>query len=306
MKAFTKKLCLFILALLMFIPGNASAHLPRLVESDSDFVVITDPEISQAFYGELQGKPMEYHIISDREFRLYVGILVPDIPQVRKDISVEIHNMAIESHETIAILDGTTFEWTPYFEKFAKDHYFWGPEYKADDSIKGIKLTGRTVPAGDYSIGVFSPTNQGKYCLVVGDVEDFSLKNSLDLLIIPQIKLHFFNESLTSILLNYFGWGIIFFFYLSAFIVGLLMREFVRIIFKVTPRGLRKNIGLADRLVRAVIGLGLLVWAITTTWNPIIIFLSGFFFFEALFSWSVLYVVLNIVTSEIKLKKYKD
>ncbi len=306
MKAFTKKLCLIILALLIFMPGNAIAHLPRLVESDSDFVVISDPEISQAFYGELQGMPVEYQITSDREFRLYVGILVPDIPQVRKDISVEIHKMEIGAHETVALLDGITFEWTPYYEKFAKDHYFWGPEYKADDSQKEIKLKGRTVPAGDYRIGVFSPTNQGKYCLVIGDVEDFSLKNSLDVLVIPQIKLHFFNESLAGILLNYFGWGIILFFYLSAFIVGLLIREFARIFFKVTPRGLRKNIGPADKLVRAVIGLGLLVWAITTTWNPVIIFFSGFFFFEAMFSWSVLYMVLNIVTSEIKLKKPKD
>jgi hypothetical protein len=298
-KYFARGLYLILLVLFIFIPGHASAHLPRLVQNVNDFVVINNPEVSQAFYGELQGIPVEYQIISDQEFRLYVGILVPDIPQARKDFSVEIYKVEHGVNETVALLDGTNFGWTPFFEHYARDHYLQGPEYKAINSINGTDLKGQTVPAGDYRIRVFSPTCLGKYCLVVGDVEQFSLKDSLDLLIIPQIKLHFFNESLSSVLLNYFGWGIILFFYLFAFIIGLLLREFFRIFFKETPRGLRKNIGITDRFIRAVIGSGLLVWAIMTYWNPVILIISGFFFFEALFSWSILYAFLGKITREI-------
>ena len=39
-------------------------------------------------------------------------------------------------------------------------------------------------------------------------------------------------------------------------------------------------------------------WAyMTTTWNPILIFFSGFAFFETIFSWSGFYVALGKNTS---------
>jgi TM2 domain-containing membrane protein YozV len=58
-------------------------------------------------------------------------------------------------------------------------------------------------------------------------------------------------------------------------------------------RRVAKNIGKSDRLLRAVIGAGLLLWAITTTWSPILIFFSGFAFFEAIFSWCGFYAAMG-------------
>jgi Na+-transporting NADH:ubiquinone oxidoreductase subunit NqrB len=48
------------------------------------------------------------------------------------------------------------------------------------------------------------------------------------------------------------------------------------------------------------IGIALLVWAITTSWNPLLIFFSGFLFFEALFSWCGLYAALGKNTCPLK------
>ncbi|MCX6089998.1 MAG: DUF2892 domain-containing protein [Candidatus Atribacteria bacterium] len=292
MKIVIKNLSLILLALFLFMPGRALAHQPRIVKGN--FVEITNPEVSQAFYGELPGAQVEYRINSDREFRLYVGILVPDIPDVRKDIAAEIYRVKDGGKETVALLDGSQFEWTPFYEDFAKDSYFWGPEYKADDSQKGVELKGRLVPSGDYHIKVFSPTNQGKYSLVVGDLEEFPLKEIINAMTtVPQVKLKFFGEPLSKVLLSPFGGGTILVFYLFAFIVGFLLRAILKKVAKNSPRGLGKNIGKPDRLLRVAIGVGLLVWAITTTWNPILLFFSGFVLFEAIFSWCGFYAALG-------------
>lgn len=282
MRTVVKNLSIIILAIFLFMPGSALAHLPRIVKGN--YVEISNPEVSQAFYGELRGAQAEYRINSDREFRLYVGILVPDIPQVRKDISTEIYLVKDGGKDTLALLDGTQFEWTPFFEEFAKDNYFWGPEYKADDSQKGIELKGRLVPAGDYHIKVFSPSNQGKYSLVVGYLEEFSLKDIFNMVTVPQIKLKFFGDPLSEVLLSPFGWGSILVFYLFAFIVGFILRAILKKVAKDSLRGLGKYIGKHNRLLHVAIGVGLLVWAITTTWNPILLFFSGFVFFLTIFS----------------------
>ncbi|MSU54789.1 MAG: DUF2892 domain-containing protein [Candidatus Staskawiczbacteria bacterium] len=62
---------------------------------------------------------------------------------------------------------------------------------------------------------------------------------------------------------------------------------------KNSPRGVARNIGRNDRLLRLAIGVGLLLWAMLTTWSPILIFFSGFALFEAVFSWCGFYAALG-------------
>ncbi|MSR76165.1 MAG: DUF2892 domain-containing protein [Candidatus Ryanbacteria bacterium] len=81
--------------------------------------------------------------------------------------------------------------------------------------------------------------------------------------------------------------------YLLAGIVGLIYRAILKRVAKDSPRGVAKNIGKGDRLLRLVIGVAFLLWAITTTWSPILIFFSGFAFFEAIFSWCGFYAALG-------------
>jgi hypothetical protein len=60
-----------------------------------------------------------------------VNILVPDIPEQRRDITAKIikdGNVDIP----FATLDGNKFTWNPMFEPFGYDTYWKGPEYKAN------------------------------------------------------------------------------------------------------------------------------------------------------------------------------
>ncbi|MEA1963901.1 MAG: hypothetical protein U9O41_02090 [Candidatus Aerophobetes bacterium] len=79
---------LSLLLLLFLLASTTFAHQPRIVSGE--LTQIENPEVSQAFYGELQGKPGYFQITSGERFRLYVGILVPDLEGIGKDVSVEI------------------------------------------------------------------------------------------------------------------------------------------------------------------------------------------------------------------------
>ncbi|MSR71540.1 MAG: DUF2892 domain-containing protein [Candidatus Taylorbacteria bacterium] len=81
--------------------------------------------------------------------------------------------------------------------------------------------------------------------------------------------------------------------YLLAGIVGLIYRAILKRFAKNSSRGATKNIGRNDRLLRLAIGVGLLLWAMLTTWSPILIFFSGFALFEAVFSWCGFYATLG-------------
>ncbi|MEI7620416.1 MAG: DUF2892 domain-containing protein [Candidatus Falkowbacteria bacterium] len=286
------KTIIFSLGFLIIFPGIASAHQPRLVKSN--LVEIKNPEISQAFYGELKGVPAEFRIQQSGDFRLYVGLLVPDVKDVKKDLSVEITRMTATGNELVAVLNGRDFNWTPYFEEFAKDNYFWGPEYQSRDSQKGVALKGQLVQGGIYNIKVFSPSNRGKYSLAIGDSEVFPIKEMINTaLILPGIKSQFFNDSFLTIMSSPFGWGYVLALYLLSFIFGLLYRFLLRKLSRAARYKRKKNIGQLDRYFRVGLGVTLLIVAVLTSWSAWLIFFSGFCFFESFFSWCGLYAALG-------------
>jgi hypothetical protein len=94
-------------------------------------------------------------------------------------------------------------------------------------------------------------------------------------------------------MLSPFGWGLIVILYLLAGIVGLLYRFILQRVTRNSVRGLSQNIGTGDRIIRFAIGVLLLLWAITTSWSPILIFFSGFALFEGIFSWCGFYAALG-------------
>ena len=163
---------IIITLVILFFPILVFAHQPRLI-TDKDSIEIIEPEISKAYYGELKGAPDVYKIESDIDFKLYVGILVPDIENIGKDVSAYIYklNNNLEK-EILSYLDGENFKWENYFEEHAGDDYFWGPEFKSERSTQTF-LEGKEVEAGSYTIEVLSPDNQGKYTLAIGEKEKF-------------------------------------------------------------------------------------------------------------------------------------
>lgn len=263
------KVVLFtLIALYVVVPSLALAHQPRITETR--LTQVPDPEISKAYYGKLSGEPDVYIIEASKLFDLYVNVLVPDIAGQKKDVSAVI----LKNNKEIAVLDGMNFEWKKFYEPFGADTYWMGPEYKA------------RADAGKYEIRVWSSNNDSKYSLAIGEIEAFDGKEGMNALtIIPKLKSDFFAESPISFMKSPFGWGLIVIMYLLAFIFGFLYRFIVRKFANPGNGKVSKNINTRDHVFRFVLSVALLLIAITTTWNPIILFISGFCMFQGIFSW---------------------
>ena len=152
---------------LLCIPMVVRAHVPNIIVQDSlkDIEVITDPELSQAFYGELSGFPHTYEIQAKEPFTLFTQILQPDIESSKNNISgLVIKDRGRGSRvEKIVSLKATDGLWETSYEPFGGDTYRNGPSFE------------RTLDPGIYRIEVNTPNNVEKYVLVVGKREEMTL-----------------------------------------------------------------------------------------------------------------------------------
>lgn len=190
---FKSMILLFVLFLSIC---TVAAHQPRVDVGTNTTVtnpiIVQNPEISQAFYGNLKGSPDYYQITSDKPFELYLNLLVPASPGLGG--SLPSAQVTDSSGKVIMTLNGTTSTWTPYFEEFGGDYYLKGPE------------ASQTVPAGTYMIKIFNNNNQGKYSLAIGKIEAFPADESLKAIInLPILKEQFFGKPVTTLFLEFFG-----------------------------------------------------------------------------------------------------
>lgn len=171
----------FTLALLVcsfLLPQAVFAHLPRNAGMGEAFIV-DEPTISKAYYGTLPGGPAIYSFTTTTTFPLYVGILVPDVAQIGKDVSADIYR----NGERIATLGGPQAKWTHWYEEYGGDWYFDGGSFEAEGA------------PGNYAIAVSSPDNEGRYVLAVGKEERFTLRESLrTVMTLPEIKEYYFDK----------------------------------------------------------------------------------------------------------------
>jgi hypothetical protein len=206
------RILLVPLAFLLFLP-LVSAHQPRLVmgwdiHEESTSLLVENPQVSQAFYGELTGKPDYYKIILDKPSRIYFAITVPYAPESRTDLTVELYDHKDTAITQVFLLDGTKFQWKPLYEPFGGDWYLQGPESREN-------LTNVT-----YYIKVSSPSNQGKYSLAIGEEESFPPGETLNAyLLLPIIKQQFFGKPILWIFLYLLGIVLAFGSFMSACII---------------------------------------------------------------------------------------
>ena len=198
-----KIICLFVLILSISL---IFAHQPRIVYEDDLSVPleIQNPEISQAFYGELKGSAEYYSISSDEDFHLYLGLLSPAIENARTDFKAEISF----DNETIVLEKNE--EWEVFYEEFAGDDYYDGPEIDLNAS------------SGEYIIKIYNSDNQGKYVLAVGRIESFPLGETIKTYYnLPRLKIYFEKSPLTAYF-NYLGLGLlVFLIVLTGVIIGI-------------------------------------------------------------------------------------
>ena len=162
------RLLLFIL-FLFSMPVHA--HQPKLINYsptiDSPHKVFF-PEISKAYYSKLTGQPHYYVINSQDDFLFYTSILSPKINEEPSRFSLEV----LDGDQNIVYkVDGSNFEWTAWYEPYARDWYWKGPEIGVE-SGKEFQ-TSFTIDAGTYYIKVFNESNTGHYSLAVGEAEFF-------------------------------------------------------------------------------------------------------------------------------------
>jgi len=199
-----KKIFLYFIFILFLAAGFLScknialAHLPRLVYLKPDLAQINNPELSQAFYDELKGQPRDYFINSDKDFELYINLLVPAHSNPEGRYSADVFLLGATEPEKIEFLDGQNFKWEQFYEEWGRDYYLKGPELS------------KQVSAGEYRIQVYSSDNQGKYVLAVGKKEQYGIKDLLNVYWqIPTLKTTFFNTSVFQFFLTPFGIGAI-------------------------------------------------------------------------------------------------
>ncbi|WKT58747.1 hypothetical protein QVH35_05310 [Candidatus Nitrosotenuis chungbukensis] len=99
----------------MIVDKAASANAPILIE---------EPEISKAYYAQLEQFNEYYGINSTKEFELYLSLQVPDIAAQSTNTSLELTD---DSGLQLAYLNGSQHRWEKFHEDFGNANYLSGP-----------------------------------------------------------------------------------------------------------------------------------------------------------------------------------
>ncbi len=163
---------LILIILTLFVYNNSViAHQPKLIKYSPDENNphnISFPEISKAFYGILEGQSHWYKIESNKKFLFYTGILTPKNKKDFQYVSIKVLN---KSKKIIYEADGNNFDWKIWYEPYARDNYWKGPEIGTPRNNEF--MTSFEVPADIYYIVVYNDKNIGHYSLAVGEAEFF-------------------------------------------------------------------------------------------------------------------------------------
>jgi len=160
-----------IIFLLILFSFATEAHQPKLVygtPSIENPFQINYPEISKAFYGKLSGEAHYFKIKSQNQFLFYAGILSPKINETNQWFSLDVIG---KDNKIIFKADGKSFDWTAWYEPYARDYYWKGPEI-GDDNNSEFK-TSFPLQEGAYLIKIYNENNKGHYALAVGEAEFF-------------------------------------------------------------------------------------------------------------------------------------
>jgi hypothetical protein len=259
---------LILFIILINLPIGVFAHQPRIVETEK--IYVTKPEVSKAYYAKLSGKPHTYIISVNSAIDLYVNVLFPYKEGPKKNITVNVY----KGDQSIGSLSSGEVDWKKYFEPFGQSMYWQGPELK------------KNVDAGKYEILVQSKEKNLRYVLAIGETEVWNGIDSINaILLIPELKSNFFEESPISFIFSPLGYGYILLLQLLVLMVGWVILRVLKI------SGIQIQNNYIQKFAKNNIFLGMFFWvgllflAITTTWHPLLILMSGFALFVAIISW---------------------
>lgn len=155
----------FLFFLILVFPVALFAHKPFVVEfaAYKDIYPVSEPEVSQAFYGNLTGFPHRYEFTLNENQPVFMQVLVPDIEGVENNRSGVLVRKKDDGTVTIVgRMNASDASWETVYEPFGGDSYRDGATYESE------------LPAGDYLVEISTAENLGKYVFVIGELEDFS------------------------------------------------------------------------------------------------------------------------------------
>ncbi|MBI5655022.1 hypothetical protein HZC53_05230 [Candidatus Uhrbacteria bacterium] len=178
--------------ILLSLPAAAFAHDPRFVREEK-VVEVSNPEISQAFYGWLDGQAVLYKIKTDVPQELYFQLLVPDVPGVMTDLKAELKAHGPEGVQTF-VLDGDKANWQRWYEEYGGEWYLKGPEMR------------QSVGTGTQTVFISNADLYGSYVFVVGEKEAFPLDRMIATVkLLPKLHQEFFLKPWYSSFFNRIG-----------------------------------------------------------------------------------------------------
>jgi len=210
-----KKYLICYIFLTFIIPSIIFAHQPNYIDKQTQ-IINAEPNISKAYYGELNGSSAVYTINTTSSLKLYVQVLSPKIQNAKKDFTVLIKD---DKQNIIFNLAASTKEWQSWYEDYGGDWYWQGPSLN------------ELVPSGTYSIIVSNQNNTGKYSLAIGEIESFPPNKVFSTIReLYSIKTKFFNEPWYGIFYGIIGKYLLLSFTISLFIVISITYLFIRLI----------------------------------------------------------------------------
>lgn len=132
-------------------------------ESYEEIQVLEDPTIRQYHYGVLQSFPHTYEFSLDASTTIAVSLWVPELSLPVTNLNaIVVKKLRNGSVEEVYRLNAPDASWQVKHDRWGTDSYLVGPAYEGE------------LPTGTYLLEVNSPTNVGKYVLVVGDTSSNS------------------------------------------------------------------------------------------------------------------------------------
>ena len=199
------------------LPVQAFAHQPNYVGNRIK-ITDTEPSISRAYYGELTGQEAEYKLVAQSSFELYLNVLSPYKAEAFRDFSVVVKD---GKGTIIGMLNNPSVGWTRWYEEYAGDWYWQGPELR-------MRLS-----TGTYTITVQNSSRSGKYVLATGEDEAFPLGEMLHTLKeLYLVKTKFFEEPWYSIYGGVVGRYLIYTSFVVLLIAAMIVWIVVRLVRK--------------------------------------------------------------------------
>ena len=211
-----KIVVLFLLVFCMFFHvDTVDAH--QLIFSDGNNITIEnalyipDPQISWAMYGELENNVLFYKFEVDQQVPLYASVVIPALNGLENfspslAIITQQQNIAMISSHTgekntdvpFVLPDGYQAIVFDYDGK-STDNVFYEP-FTQVNYWERQEIRTESINPGTYYLAVFDTTENGKFTLAVGEIEDFSKANFFDSFVRAWFETKiFFNDYLTAV-----------------------------------------------------------------------------------------------------------